>query len=85
MSTKKSTDSHKSEVRIAITNVSGEVAFESPLGAEKIRELVASALTTGNALILSDVRGKEIIVPADKIGCVEIGDQSERRVGFGTP
>ncbi|MBP7898013.1 MAG: DUF3107 family protein, partial [Actinobacteria bacterium] len=28
-------------------------------------------------------QGHEIIVPADKIGYVEIGEPAERRVGFG--
>ncbi|NDI01397.1 MAG: DUF3107 family protein, partial [Actinobacteria bacterium] len=34
-------------------------------------------------LVLQDVVGNEIIVPADKIGYVEIGEPAERRVGFG--
>jgi hypothetical protein len=33
---------------------------------------------------LNDSRGGQVIVPADKIGFVEIGEQAERRVGFGT-
>jgi hypothetical protein len=32
---------------------------------------------------MTDVRGHEIVVPADKIGFVEIGQPTERRVGFG--
>lgn len=84
MSAKKSAGNHKAEVRIAIINVPGEVAFECPLTAAEIRETVSSALSSGSALVLSDIRGREIIVPADKIGFVEIGEQAERRVGFGT-
>ena len=84
MSTKKSEGNHKAEVRIAITHVSGELSFECPLTPAEIRAAVSAALTTGAPLILSDVRGREIIVPALKIGFVEIGEQAERRVGFGT-
>lgn len=84
MSAKKPAGNHKAEVRIAIINVSGEVAFECPLTAAEIREAVSTALSSNSALILGDVRGREIIVPADKIGFVEIGEQAERRVGFGT-
>ena len=84
MSAKKSAGNHKAEVRIAIINVSGELAFECPLTTAEIRETVSTALSSGSALILSDVRGREIIVPADKIGFVEIGEQAERRVGFCT-
>jgi hypothetical protein len=84
MSAKKLVGNHKAEVRIAVINVSGEIAFECPLTTDEIREAVSSALSSNTALILSDVRGREIIVPADKIGFVEIGEQAERRVGFGT-
>ena len=84
MSSKKSTGNHKAEVRIAITHVSTELSFECPTSVDEIRSAVTSALTAGSPLVLSDVRGREIIVPADKIGFVEIGEQVERRVGFGT-
>jgi hypothetical protein len=84
MSTKKISGEHKSEVRIAIANVTSELAFDCPLTAEDIRSAVTIALASGSPLVLNDVRGKEIIVPSDKIGYVEIGEQTERRVGFGT-
>ena len=84
MRTKKTPATHGSEVRIAITDVSSELAFECPSPAAEIREAVTAALTSGNPLILNDLKGRQIIVPAQKIGFVEIGEQSERRVGFGT-
>lgn len=84
MSSKKTTGIHAAEVRIAIANISSELSFECPSGVDEIRSAVSSALATGSPLVLSDVRGREIIVPADKIGFVEIGEQVERRVGFGT-
>lgn len=84
MSSKKTTGNHKAEVRIAVTNVSAELSFECPTGVDEIRSAVTSAITAGSPLVLSDVRGREIIIPADKIGFVEIGEQVERRVGFGT-
>ncbi|MEI9907704.1 MAG: DUF3107 domain-containing protein [Actinomycetota bacterium] len=84
MTTKKDIGTHKAEVRIAVTNVASELAFECPISPAEIRQAIAQALSTGAPLILSDVKGREIIVPAEKIGYVEIGAQSERRVGFGT-
>jgi hypothetical protein len=84
MSAKKSPGNHKAEVRIAVINVSGEITFECPLSTAEISDAVSLALSTNSALILSDIRGREIVVPADKIGFVEIGEQAERRVGFGT-
>ena len=84
MSAKKLTTNHKVEVRIAITNIASELAFECPSSVEEIRSAVTLALYSGSPLVLSDIRGREIIVPSEKIGFVEIGEQAERRVGFGT-
>lgn len=84
MSSKKSTGTLKAEVRIAVTNISSELSFECPSEVDEIRSAVTSAITNGTPLVLSDVHGREIIVPADKIGFIEIGEQVERRVGFGT-
>ena len=84
MSAKKSVTNQKVEVRIAITNISSELAFECPSSVEEIRSAVTLSLSSGSPLMLSDIRGREIIVPSEKIGFVEIGEQTERHVGFGT-
>ncbi|MFZ4107412.1 MAG: DUF3107 domain-containing protein [Candidatus Planktophila sp.] len=83
MSTKKIDSAVKSEVRIAVTRVASDLFFESAQNAADIKSAVADALASGKPLILTDVRGHEIIVPADKIGFVEVGDAASRRVGFG--
>ncbi|CAB4741505.1 MAG: DUF3107 family protein [Actinobacteria bacterium] len=83
MSTKKIDSAVKSEVRIAVTRVASDLFFESAQSAADIKSAVADALASGKPLILTDVRGHEIIVPADKIGYVEVGDAASRRVGFG--
>jgi hypothetical protein len=57
--------------------------FESALGTAEIQSAVAAALKSGDALILEDIRGRVLMVPSDKIGFVEIGEQTDRRVGFG--
>ncbi|MEY4023658.1 MAG: hypothetical protein RLZ23_619 [Actinomycetota bacterium] len=95
MSSKKSEKAAK--VRISITNVGSELSFDCPSTPAEIKELsfdcpstpaeiksaVTAALTAHTPLSLQDVQGHEIIVPADKIGYVEIGEPAERRVGFG--
>ncbi len=84
MSSKKQLDNPVAEVRIAIADVASELSFECPSTLGEIRNAVSQALASGEPLVLSDLRGREIIVPSGKIGFVEIGEQSERRVGFGT-
>jgi hypothetical protein len=81
MSSKKSEKASK--VRISITNVGSELSFQCASSPAEIKAAVTEALTAASPLILQDVVGNEIIVPADKIGYVEIGEPAERRVGFG--
>ncbi len=83
MSAKKSESSQASHVRIAVTNISSELAFESTTSPAEIKAAVAAAIAAGTPLSMTDARGHEIVVPADKIGYVEIGQPTERRVGFG--
>jgi hypothetical protein len=83
MSTKKSDSANKVQVRITVANVNSDINFESSLSAADIQSAVNSALKTGEALTLEDIRGRVVLVPADKIGFVEIGEQTDRRVGFG--
>lgn len=83
MNVKKSEVTVKSEVRIAVTRVASDMVFESAMTTSEIKSAVTQALISGAPLTLSDIRGHEIIVPADKIGFVQIGDPSSRRVGFG--
>jgi hypothetical protein len=81
MSTKK--NEKTSQVRIAVTDVSSELSFECPSTPDEIKSAVTAALSAGSPLVLSDIRGHEIVVPAAKIGYIEIGEPVERRVGFG--
>ena len=83
MSTKKSDSASKVQVRITVANVNSDINFESSLSAADIQSAVNAALKTGEALTLEDIRGRVVLVPADKIGFVEIGEQTDRRVGFG--
>jgi hypothetical protein len=84
MATKKTESVQKSEVRIAVANVSSDLAFESPATPAEISAAVSAAIGAGTPLVLKDVRGRTIMVPADRIGFVEIGEQTDRRVGFGS-
>jgi len=84
MATKKTETVQKSEVRIAVVNVTSDLAFESPSTPAEISAAVSAAISVGTPLVLKDVRGRTIMVPADRIGFVEIGEQTERRVGFGS-
>lgn len=70
------------EIRIGVQNVSREVVIETDLTSAAIEKKVSDAMV-GAALDLTDVKGRRVIVPANAIGYVEIGEEERRRVGFG--
>ena len=86
MTTKKSaagkSDVAKSEVRISVADQVRELTIETSSDREEVVGLVKKALSSSEPLVLTDTRGRQFVVPANKIGSVEIGDISERRVGF---
>jgi hypothetical protein len=86
MTTKKSSpaksESARSEVRISVADQVRELTIETSADREEVLAMIKKALTASEPLVLTDTRGRQYVVPASKIGSVEIGDISERRVGF---
>lgn len=83
MSTKKNESAAVSQVRVAVTDLANELVFETSASIAEVKSAVAAAISGGTPLTLQDIRGHEIIVAGDKIGFVDIGAATERRVGFG--
>jgi len=71
------------EVKVGVKGAARELSLESAQTAEEIADSVKAALADGGMLTLTDEKGRQVIVPVDKLAYVEIGEQSERRVGFG--
>ncbi|NDA79653.1 MAG: DUF3107 domain-containing protein [Actinobacteria bacterium] len=88
MSAKKSeaasSASSKVEVRIGISDSPRELTIELSNSADDIEATVARALHEGSHVSFTDERGRRLIVPATKVGFVEVSARSERKVGFGT-
>lgn len=70
------------EVRIGVQQAAKEVVLNSESTPEAVVAAVTEALAAGGLLTLSDARGRTILVPADRLAYVEVGSESERRVGF---
>ncbi|WP_418958998.1 DUF3107 domain-containing protein [Streptomyces tritici] len=72
------------EVKIGVQHAPREIVLESGQSAEEVERLVADALA-GKAQLLSltDEKGRKVLVPADRIAYVELGEPATRRVGFG--
>ncbi|GAA4699326.1 DUF3107 domain-containing protein [Streptomyces youssoufiensis] len=71
------------EVKIGVQHAPREIVLESEQSAEEVERAVADALG-GKAQLLSlvDEHGRKVLVPADRLAYVEIGEQSTRKVGF---
>ncbi|HKU32078.1 DUF3107 domain-containing protein [Arthrobacter sp. NyZ413] len=71
------------EIKIGIQNVGREIVLESALDADAVAKIVGEAISGGKDLRLTDEKGRQIIVPGNVLGYVEIGAEEVRRVGFG--
>ena len=72
------------EIKVGVKGAPRELVVDSPKTAEEVLALVQAAVTTGTGLlVLEDIKGRQVLVPVDKLAYVEIGEQTERRVGFG--
>ncbi|MFD3726329.1 DUF3107 domain-containing protein [Streptomyces sp. NPDC058671] len=73
------------EVKIGVQHAPREIVLESGQSAEEVERAVADALAgKAQLLSLSDEKGRRVLVPAEKIAYVELGEPTVRRVGFGT-
>ncbi|MEV4615995.1 DUF3107 domain-containing protein [Kitasatospora sp. NPDC049258] len=73
------------EVKIGVQNAPREIVLESSLSADEVASAVAKALEgTEKLLSLTDEHGRRVLVPAERLAYVEIGEQAARKVGFGT-
>ncbi|MDT0342535.1 DUF3107 domain-containing protein [Streptomyces litchfieldiae] len=72
------------EIKIGVQHTPREIVLESGQSAEEVESAIAEALSgTGKLLTLVDEHGRKILVPADRVAYVEIGQPTPRRVGFG--
>lgn len=71
------------DVTIAVKNVTRELEIDAEGSAAEIRALVDNALRNGGLLVLRDSKGREVLVPAESIGWVQLGEPDRSRVGFG--
>ena len=72
------------EVKIGVQHANRELVLESEQSPEEVQQAVAAALSGKSGLLqLTDDKGRRVIIPADRLAYVEIGEVSIRKVGFG--
>ena len=84
MATIKSTakGSVRTDVKIGISDSTHELNFECENTQAEVIAKVNEAIKSSSVLSLSDSKGREILVPFNKISYVEVGESADRRVGF---
>ena len=71
------------EVKIGVQNTNRELVVDSSQSADEVEKAVSAALGgDSKVLVLSDSKGRKIIVPADKLAYVEIGTSTIGQVGY---
>ena len=70
------------EVKIGVVNASRELTIDTALEAGDLEEQVRAAVSAGGVLSLSDVKGRRIVVPVEKLAYVEITTSTVGQVGF---
>jgi len=77
-----SKSSARTDVKIGISDSSHELNFECSNSQAEVIAKVNEAIKSSSVLSLSDSKGREILVPFNKISYVEVGESADRHVGF---
>jgi hypothetical protein len=77
-------ESKKTDLRIGIADTGVDLVYEIEGSVDEVVAKIEAALNGGVTLSLTDTKGHQILVPAAKIAFTEIGNASDRKVGFTT-
>ncbi|MBK8459713.1 MAG: DUF3107 domain-containing protein [Micropruina sp.] len=72
------------EVKVGIKDIAREITLETELTAATVTAALTAALTAEGLLTLTDSRGRTVLIPAQNIAYLDLGEENVRRVGFGT-
>lgn len=70
------------EVKIGVQNANRELVLDTEQTSEDVEKAVAAALDGGTMLVLTDSKGRKVVVPSEKLAYVEIGSPTIGQVGF---
>ena len=71
------------EVKIGIQSISRELVLDTPSSPDELERSLLTALSNGGMFVVRDEKGGKVLIPAEKIGYVELNGVEQRRVGFG--
>ena len=71
------------EIKIGIQHVARELAVDTTATAAEVESDLRKALADGTLIALTDEKGRKVLVPADKVAYIDLGQEKARPVGFG--
>ncbi|QXJ24575.1 DUF3107 domain-containing protein [Actinomadura graeca] len=73
------------QVRIGVQFVPKELVVDTAQSADEVQAALADALAAEHGVfVLKDRRAGRVVIPADRVGYLEISEDEQRSVGFGT-
>ncbi len=72
------------EIKIGFQHVARELTVETESTAAEVEASLRKALTDGTLLVITDEKGRRVLVPADKVAYIDLGQEKTRTVGFGS-
>nr|WP_218935007.1 DUF3107 domain-containing protein [Actinomadura citrea] len=76
---------HRVQVRIGVQNVAKELVVDTDQTADDVQDALGAALADPQGvLVLKDRRAGRVVIPAARVGYLEIAEDEQRSVGFGT-
>lgn len=70
------------DIKIGVQHANRELLIDSDETQETVEKAITDAIAQGTPLVLTDVKGRRIVVPGDKLAYAEIGGGVTGSVGF---
>ncbi len=71
------------EVKIGVQSIPRELVVETPSSPDEVERSLMTALSNGGIFVVRDDKGGKVLIPAEKVGYVELNGPEQRRIGFG--
>jgi hypothetical protein len=70
------------EVKIGVQHAQRELVVDTDSTPDDVETRLSEAIAGNGVLRLSDVKGRTVIIPAEKIAYLELGSPTSSTVGF---
>ena len=70
------------EVKIGVQNAQRELVVDTDSTPDDIEARLVEAIAGNGVLRIADIKGRTVVVPAEKIAYLELGSSTSSTVGF---